>query len=93
MKVSAATPAARLVVSPQKQLLMKLSLQAIITSALPATHVSGNPLPIAFPKTPMSGVTPKYSCAPPRLYRNPVTVSSKIKTTPYSSAMSRTLCR
>ena len=35
-----------------------------------------------------SGVTPKYSCAPPKASRKPVTTSSKMRITPYRFAIS-----
>ena len=41
------------------------------------------PLPIALPKHARSGATPYFACAPPIDERNPVMISSKIRSAPY----------
>ena len=58
-------------------------------SLRPPYAPTGKPPPITFPMVVTSGVTPKYSCAPPYATRNPVMTSSKTNRAPYSFANSR----
>ena len=54
---------------------------------------TGNPPPSPFAIVVRSGVTPKYSWAPPRANRNPVMTSSKMSSAPCRRVCSRSSSR
>ena len=64
-----------------------------MTSRRPAKAATGKPPPMALAKVHRSGVTPKYSWAPPSARRKPVRVSSKTISTPYRVHSSRSPSR
>mmetsp|Transcript_15210 Transcript_15210/g.22001 ORF Transcript_15210/g.22001 Transcript_15210/m.22001 type:complete len:208 (-) Transcript_15210:562-1185(-) len=62
-------------------------------SLRPPYAPTGRPPPMTLPMVVTSGVTPKYSCAPPYETRNPVMTSSKTRRAPFSLAISRSPSR
>mmetsp|Transcript_35993 Transcript_35993/g.88682 ORF Transcript_35993/g.88682 Transcript_35993/m.88682 type:complete len:245 (-) Transcript_35993:789-1523(-) len=62
-------------------------------SRRPPYAPTGRPPPITLPMVVRSGITPQYSCALPRLMRNPVMTSSKHNSALFSVARSRRPCR
>src|SRR5580704_13354402 len=64
-----------------------------MTLRLEPNAPSGSPPPIDFARQIMSGLTPKYSLAPPQASFAPVFTSSKINRAPFLSQRSRRPCR
>ena len=62
-------------------------------SFFPVRIASGIPLATAFEKHAKSALIPKYSCAPPNATLNPVHISSKTRTVPFSMQISLSFCR